>query len=63
MADDDSIDQRLDALLDELPEGAATVDLDPDADYQVCTITIDWRLVPGLEASRLRLVRGWRDDG
>lgn len=35
MADPESIDQRLDALLDELPEDAVTVDLDPDADYRV----------------------------
>jgi hypothetical protein len=43
----DSISERLDALLEEIPDEAISISHDPDSDYRVCTIVIDWRKVPG----------------
>lgn len=57
----ESISERLDALLDEVPGEAITVSHDPDSDYRVCTIVIDWRLVPGQDPPRLRVVQD--DEG
>jgi hypothetical protein len=56
-----NLGERLDALLDELPDEAVTISHDPGSDYRVCTIVIDWRLVPagllGLDPERrLRVV-------
>jgi hypothetical protein len=45
----DHIGERLDQLLAELPDDAWTITHDVQADYRVCTITIDWRKVPGPE--------------
>ncbi len=58
----ESISERLDALLDEIPGEAMSISHDPDSDYRVCTIVIDWRLVPGQGGTpRLRVVHD--DDG
>ena len=53
-----SISERLDALLDEIPDEAISVTHDPESGWRVCTIVIDWRLVPGqCGPPRLRAVR------
>ena len=44
-----SISERLDAVLADLPPEAWSITHDPGADYRVCTIVIDWRVVPGQE--------------
>jgi hypothetical protein len=44
---DSEISERLDGLLAELPPAAWSISHDPAAGYKVCTIAIDWRLVPG----------------
>lgn len=59
----ESISERLDALLDEIPGEAMSISHDPDSGYRVCTIVIDWRLVPGQDPPRLRVVREERSDG
>jgi hypothetical protein len=59
----ESISERLDALLDEIPDDAMTVSHDPDSGWRVCTIVIDWRKVPGQDPPRLRAVREERPDG
>src|SRR5690348_5983863 len=47
-ADNESehIGERLDALLAGLPDDAWTISHDPESDYHVATIVIDWRKVP-----------------
>jgi hypothetical protein len=60
----DSLSERLDALLADLPEEAWSISHDPDSGYRVCTIVIDWRRVPGQDGpqlhrtGKLRMVRG-----
>jgi len=50
---EDHISLRLDAVLADLPEDAWSISHDPDSDYRVCTIVIDWRRVPDEEGSKL----------
>jgi hypothetical protein len=38
--------ERLNALLAELPSAAWSISYGPATDHKVCTIAIDWRLVP-----------------
>lgn len=47
----ESLSERLDALLADLPENAWTINHDPER--HVATIVIDWRLVPGERGSEL----------
>jgi hypothetical protein len=51
------ISERLDELLAEIPDNAIIIDHDPESGYRVCTIIIDWRLVPGQPPPRLAVVR------
>jgi hypothetical protein len=44
---DAGVSDRLDGLLAELPPAAWSISHDPATDHKVCTIVIDWRLVPG----------------
>lgn len=60
------IAESMDYLMESLPDEAWEISHDPEADWKVCTIVIDWRLVPddlvGLPSRRtLRLV-GEGDD-
>lgn len=49
----ESLSERLDALLADLPENAWSITHVPGTEWKVCTITIDWRLVPGESGSQL----------
>ena len=59
----ENISERLDALLDEIPDDAIAISHDPDSGWRVVTIVIDWRKVPGQDPPRLRAVREEGSDG
>jgi hypothetical protein len=48
------LSERLDAVLADLPENAWSISFDPAQDYRVCTIVIDWRLIPGQSGCQLQ---------
>lgn len=54
MAERSSISERLDAVLADLPEEAWSISHDDSTGYRVCTIVIDWRLVPGEAGCEIR---------
>lgn len=60
----ESLSERLDAVLADLPEDAWTISHDEKAQWRVCTIVIDWRRVPGEtgpelhKTGKLRLLPG-----
>lgn len=47
MSESKSISEEMDELMDRLPDDAWTISHDPETDYRVATIVIDWRKVPG----------------
>jgi hypothetical protein len=50
----DSLSERLDAVLADLPEDAWSISHDESTGWRVCTIVIDWRRVPNEVGSELR---------